>query len=455
MHHSRLGLMLALALLGAAIVLGGGGSPAPVPELALEWLALALGAAWLLMPATRDDWRRVPRSAWLVTGLIVAVPLIQLIPLPPALWQRLPGRDMMIDTLALIGQDQTWRPISMLPEHTLAALFSLLPPLVLLLIATSLPSRHRAVLLFAVLGGGLATLLLGALQLTSGPESPVQLYSAVHSRLRGFQANFNSTADVLLAALLAGYALIRLAALRRWIPDAAGPVFALALLVTVLFGFGIIFTASRTGIVLLPLAVLAGLWLLRGWFPPMTRRGLAIALAALVGAGLIGATLVRSNPNLAVIGDRFLVTKDLRTQLWQDGLYVARKHYPVGVGMGGFVPALVAEERLEVVRPSMPNRAHNEYVELGVEAGLVGYVAWGLVILLLARAGLASLRHGSNSGRVGAWFGLSLLALLVLHSMVDYPFRSMALAVIGALCAAMLLGHENPLASGPTKEDER
>lgn len=454
MRQSRQGLILALILLVSAIVLGGGGSPAPGPELALEWLALLIGAAWLWLPATRNDWRLVPRGAWLVAGLIAAVPLLQLIPLPPALWQRLPGREVMVDALTLIGQDQTWRPWSMLPERTLASFLSLIPPLVLLMLAASLPARRRVMLLAAVVAGGLATLLLGALQLSSGPDSPVQLYGIALPRLRGFQANFNSTADILLAALLAAYALIRLAALRRLIPDAAVPVFALAALATALFGFGVVFTASRTGIALLPLAVLAGLWLLRGWLPQITRKTLAIGLAVLVGMGLIGATLVRSNPNLSVIGDRFLVTKDLRSQLWQDGLYVARKHYPVGVGMGGFVPALVAEERLEVVRPAMPNRAHNEYVELGVEAGFIGYAAWGLVIVLLASASFAAMRRGGNSERVGAWFGLSLLVLLGLHSMVDYPFRSMSLAVIGALCAALVLGRNSLLAGGSMNEDE-
>lgn len=74
---------LALVLLAAALVLGGGGSPAPAPELVLEWLAVGLGAAWLLLPASAQAWRCVPRAAWLVCLLAIIVPVLQLVPLPP------------------------------------------------------------------------------------------------------------------------------------------------------------------------------------------------------------------------------------------------------------------------------------------------------------------------------------------------------------------------------------
>ena len=450
---SRLTAALALVLLAAALALGGGGSPAPGPELALEWLAVGLGAAWLLLPVSAQAWRRVPRAAWLVCLLAVIVPVLQLIPLPPGLWHALPGREAEIQALALIGREHSWRSWSMTPERTLAALLSLLPPLVMLILASTMRPRQRVWLLGTILVCGIATLALGALQLTSGPDSPVHLYGLTTPNLRGFQANHNSTADVLLAALLSAFALIRIAARRGVIPDRAGPVLGLAVLAAGLFGFGVVFTASRMGIALLPLALLAGAILLRGSFPAVNRRSLVALAAASALLLLGGAAMVRFNPVLASIGGRFSFDKESRTELWRDGLYVARKHYPVGVGMGGFVPALVIDERLEVVRPAMPNRAHNEYIELAVEAGLFGLLAWGAIVLIAARSGNAARRHPDWQVRTEVWFSATVLILLMLHSMVDYPFRSMSLATLGALCAGLLLKNLKPGADGPIRKD--
>ena len=450
---SRITAALALVLLTAALVLGGGGSPAPAPELVLEWLAVGLGAAWLLLPASAQAWRRVPRAAWLVCVLAIIVPVLQLVPLPPGLWHALPGREAEIQALGLIGREQSWRSWSMTPERTLAALLSLLPPLVMLILASTMTTRQRVWLLGAVLAGGIATLALGALQLTSGSDSPVQLYGLATPNLRGFQANHISTADVLLAALLSAFALIRIAARRGVIPDRAGPVLGLAVLATGLFSFGVVFTASRMGIVLLPLALLAGAILLRGSLPTVNRRSLVAMAATSALVILGGAALVRSNPVLAAIGARFSFDKELRVELWRDGLYVARKHYPVGVGMGGFVPALVIDERLEVVRPAMPNRAHNEYIELGVEAGLFGLLAWGAIVLIAGRSAIAARRHTDWQVRTEVWFGATVLILFMLHSMVDYPFRSMSLATLGALCAGLLLKSPKSGADGSNRKD--
>ncbi|MEQ1497490.1 MAG: O-antigen ligase family protein [Novosphingobium sp.] len=440
-------------LLACALVLGGGGSPAPLPELLLEWLALAVAAAWFLLPATRDAWRKVPGAAWLVCLFAAAVPIVQLVPLPPALWHALPGREAEIEALSLIGRQDTWRPLTMAADRTLASLLSLLPPLVLLVVVSTLPLRTRLVLALAVVLAGLASLTVGTIQLTASPDSLVQFYGVTTPTLRGFQANHNATADLLLAALIGWVLAIRIAAIRGYLPNRAGPVLGLSALGIALFSFGVFFTTSRMGIGLLPLAILAALALLKSWMPQLSRKTAlgALALAAVLAIALVA--LLQLNPAMARIGQRFSFDKELRVELWKDGLYTARKHYPVGVGMGNFVPALVAEERLEVVRPAMPNRAHNEYVELSVEAGLFGLIAWAAVIALIARAALQARLRANRSARAEAMFAGTVLAVLALHSMVDYPFRSMALAAIGALCAAMLLANPIPAFDRSNEKD--
>lgn len=441
---------LAAALLGAALVLGGGGSPAPLPELALELLAALILAAWTWLPDSREQWRRVPAPVRIVTLLTIAVPLLQLVPLPPALWQALPGRDLQREALALIDLDQTWRPISLAPHRTLASLLSLLPPLLMLAMTSTLDRAARLRLVWVVLVVAIAALLLGALQLTGGETSPAHLYDEVRAVLTGFQANRNSTADFLLVAMLSWPLLLRVLIEQRRVPDNRVLVLGLAGGGLALFALGVVLTASRTGIVLVPVPLVASLWLLRAWLP-LERKyvlGAAVTLAVLA---LLALLLVRANPTLAAVAGRFDFSGELRPQLWRDGLYAMQKYFPVGVGMGDFVPALLADERLEVVRPFLPNRAHNDYLELAVEAGAAGIAALGLSIWLVLREGWRAWRDPARNTAGLVLFAMSGLLVFGLHSAVDYPFRSMAMACLGAVCAGLLMAPRSAADPGDVK----
>lgn len=425
-------------MLTLALVLGGGGSPSPLPELALELLAVLVLLAWLTLPACRTQWQRIPTPARLIAGIMLALPLLQLIPLPPAVWQALPGRGLQREALALVDLDQTWRPISLAPQRTLAALLSLLPPLLMLAIAATLDRRARMRLGWVVLLVGLASLLLGALQLTGGEASFSHLYGDVRAVLTGFQANRNTTADFMLIAILAVPVLTCRLAERGHVPASRAMVLGMAGSGMALFALATVLTASRTGIALLPVPLLLGLWLLRGWLP-LGRKTVVGALCAMPIAVLLAIVAARSNPTLAAVLERFAFARELRPELWRDGLEVVREHFPAGVGMGNFVPALLTHERLEVVRPFMPNRAHNDYLELLAEAGIAGIAALCAAAWLVLREGWRALRDPARSSGGLAVFAIGGLAVFALHSAVDYPFRSMSMACLGAVCAALLM----------------
>lgn len=431
------GGLLAAILLATALVLGGGGSPAPLPELVLELIAAAVAAIWLLGDRTGEALARVPRSAWILVGLIAVVPALQLIPLPPTIWQALPGRELQRDALALIGAEGEWRSLSLAPHRTLASLLSLLPPLALLAMTASLGKSSRDLLVGVVVATGLAALVLGALQLSSGDASPVHLYGVVEPRLAGFQANHNSTADFMLVCMIATALLVRNEAGKR-LPDRQPVVLAVAGGAILLFALGVVFTTSRTGIALLPIALGACILILRRWFA-FSGRTMALGAAAIVAAAVLALALARTNPVLSAVLARFEFSQELRPQLWRDGIYVVQKYFPFGTGMGDFVPALIADERLEVVRASMPNRAHNDYIELAAEAGAIGIAALLACAWIIARSALKGLRQGGRETNAQCLFAIGAIGVFALHSMVDYPFRSMAMACLGAICAGMLI----------------
>src|SRR5512144_1268383 len=85
-----------------ATTLGGAGSQYPLFELAIELLALAVlfGFASGFLPSPGDEWGRV---AVLILGLILLLPLLQLIPLPADVQHKLPGRESVEQLLRAIG----------------------------------------------------------------------------------------------------------------------------------------------------------------------------------------------------------------------------------------------------------------------------------------------------------------------------------------------------------------
>ena len=99
-HHrgdSRWPFWAAIALLVLAIASGGSVQAPSFLKLAVQWIAIgAIGALVLTggrPQATRWNW-----FGWCVAIGIAALPVIQLVPLPPTVWQALPGRDMALGT---------------------------------------------------------------------------------------------------------------------------------------------------------------------------------------------------------------------------------------------------------------------------------------------------------------------------------------------------------------------
>lgn len=427
-----------------AVVLGGGGSPAPLPELILELLAVLFVFVCLFIPLKGLEWNRISKATWTIVALTVVVPLLQLIPLPPLIWRALPSRELEVQALTLIGEENSWRTWSMAPSRTLASLLSLAPPLLVLLVTSALRRSGLMLLMrsmVAVLGG---ILIIGALQVTAGEASLIHFYGSTEQWLFGFQANHNSAADVVMITMLAVPVILRDSIERRNFQ--ASPVilimslcFFSALLILV-----VVLTASRMGVALLPIPIFATIWILGPWIFTSSRS----TLYGILGIGLIGIvglSLAKQNPTIQGILVRFDFSEELRPQLWRDAVYVAQKYFPFGVGMGDFVPAFVADEPLDVIRPSLPNRAHNDYLELTSEAGLPGLLALFAISVILGRVLWKKLRGCLGRPAALTIFAGAGLSVLALHSLVDYPFRSMSLACLGAVCAGLLLSSSNDI----------
>jgi O-antigen ligase len=430
----------ALAI-ACAMILGGGGTPAPLAEMAVQLVLAALFCVWLVwFPGVP---RRQLRTALALAGLLLVVPLLQLIPLPPALWQALPGRDLERSALDLVGAADSWQPLSMAPARTFGSLLALLPPAIVLVLTGSAREGGRSLIVGMIAGVSLLAIMVGVGQAAGGENNPLRFYVVDAGYLNGFQANHNSSADVLLIGMIASAVTVQELRGRRKMLLSDRLAAILVLTVAAVLSLGVVLTASRAGTALLPVAWVTVFCATRGLWP-ISRQGLTFGIGGLFLALGTAAFLLRDNSVLRAVVSRYDFTGELRPQIWADSLYAARTYFPVGAGLGAFIPVFLAAERLEAVDMTVPNRAHNDYLELVIEAGVLGLLVLAVLATMLARLALAQLRDQSPTIRRQAIFALGTFTIVALHSQVDYPLRSMSLACIAAAAAGLLV----PVARG-------
>src|SRR5690606_24029124 len=121
------------------------------------------------------DWSGL-RSPLFMLGALALTISAQLVPLPPALWQALPGRAALAEAPQLAGVAEVWRPLSMAPDLTRNSLVSLLAPVAIIIGYAGINARHRRSLMLVLLMILAATTTLGILQITGGATSPAYLY---------------------------------------------------------------------------------------------------------------------------------------------------------------------------------------------------------------------------------------------------------------------------------------
>lgn len=420
---------LVVALTVVALLFGGGGSPAPRPEIIVQLLAALACICWTFLPGRTNY--PIDRRALGLAMLILVLPALQLVPLPPLLWQALPGRALEVQSLALVGADSDWMPWTTSPARTLSAFLAMIPAVAAMLMITRLDLAGRRAVMAAIAALGIVSVAVGTLQLAAGPADWVTFYPDSNGAVFGFQANRNAEVDVLLIALVAG-----VAAFADWARRSAATLTIVAAFVLVMvLGAGL--TGSRAGIALMPFALIlaAAILLRRG----MTLRRIGTGLGVLLGVGVVAAVMLRGNTAIGRVLARFTGTEDFRAELWTDTWYAIGQFWPFGSGLGTIVPVLIGVERLEVVDVTLPNRAHNDYLELVLEGGAFGLLVLAAIAALLGVLAWRAWRGRTAANRPQVLFAVATLIIIALHSIVDYPLRSMALAHLAGVAAGLLI----------------
>lgn len=377
-------------------------------------------------------WRE-HRFALGLLAAIVAIPLIQLIPLPAAVWTGLPGRDQMVLALELAGLAPGWAPLSLTPDRTWGSALALAPPAAFFLAVLSLSATQRERMAQFCMGAAVVGIFLGAAQLASGGTDLYVWNWTDAGSVNGFFANRNHLASSVLVAL--PFAVIfGAASLRR--RDRRSTALWFGALFAGLVVVALAAIRSRAGITLFaPVMVVT---LLAAWIAAGRGRpgvGLLV-LGGSIGVALTAVAVLALPPILARFDQPDASAS--RFERWPLIAEAAQTYLPIGSGVGSFDAVYRSVEPLEELDSSFFNQAHNDYLETWLEAGWlgIGVILAGL-IWYLRRCWTAWKAPPSREGDLQRAASIGI-GVLLLHSVADYPLRTVTLAVVFALCCGLL-----------------
>ncbi len=422
----------AVVLLALSVFLGGA-SREHALRLALVELA---GLPLLVLAASRvrhlSVWRDYRFALLLLSG-VIALPLVQLIPLPAEVWTGLPGRAPMVLALDLAGVDAGWSPLTLAPDLTWRSALALVPPAAMFLAALTGTPALRTRLIGLSLALSVLGILLGAAQLAGGGERFYPWETTSAGAVTGFFANRNHFASMLLATL--PFAVVfGAASLRRSDGNRLQLWFAALFAGLVVVALAAI--RSRAGVMLfVPVMALSlfAAWIAAGRGRPAPAL---LVLVAATGAAMTAVAVMALPPILA----RF-ETQDApegRFERWAIVAEAAQTYLPIGSGIGSFDAVYRSVEPLNQLDGSFFNQAHNEYLEVWLEAGWLGaFLIFAFLIWYVRRTWSAWKAPPSGERDLQRAASIAI-GVFLLHSIGDYPLRTATLAVLLALCCGIL-----------------
>lgn len=371
--------------------------------------SLVLALSWLARIATRTTptglfWSRHPAITWLAVAFLAWVAL-------SSLW----AEDASNTALVLI-------------KYGLDALLFLI-----VFEAVRKPAHVKGLLAALVTGGAMAAAygIVVSPNLSSLAGSPTAATDL--DRLGGTIADPNLLAAVLVVAfvLAAALAVVTRSPARRAALIVAG---GLALL-------SVFLTASRGGAVGLLAALLAGIVLARRHRAAAVGWALVVVVASVAYVGLF-------DPGVA---QRYSTSDggNGRTDLWKVGWRMAEANPVRGVGAGNFrdasahyvlvKPGAIADTEFIIDQPRF---AHNVYLEILAELGVVGLGLFLALVGAAVGAGIQAARRFARTGDadmelLSRAVVVALVALLAMDFFLSDQF-SKQLWLLLALCPALL-----------------
>ena len=415
----------------------GGSIQWPIATMAIQLCAVAL-LVWALLGTRQSEHRAEGLSPVLLCVAVIALGMVQIIPLPPTIWSLIPGKDMIELGYAQLGNALPWLALSVDPEATVAALLTLLVPLAIYLAILRREAPSATILIGSILLGVTIGALVGIVQAFDKTTRYYPYAVSDWNSASGLFANPNHMGLMLLVAipLAMGLGAEQWRTLRSRHLRIA--VMAQLAAVAIALAAVIPFNHSLAMVLLGPPVVISSL-LIPDWGKrEHLRRATTLLLTFTIGAAVLAVFLFRNA--LESMGQTGFAT---RSEIWRSAWSQVTASFPFGTGLGTFERVYPLGENPYLVETTYVNHAHNDYLELLIEGGLplvailCLFLAWWL---RRAKSDWLGKDH-PEIGRAAAVASAAILA----HSFVDFPLRTPAIAAVFAACLAMMVVAIRPL----------
>lgn len=449
----RLGAAVAFLLI---VFVMGGGSRGDVASLVLLRPLAVLFAAYALWAMSAES-RAVIKGPVIWLLLLAVWMTVQLVPLPADMWSALPGREPIFRIDQLLGQSDTWRPISLQPSKTWNSLVSLIVPAAALLLFAAVEDDDRSTLFTALIWVGVASALLSIMQVWMSKADLLYFYRITNrDGMVGLFANRNHHATFLSCVLVLSGLATRQALLERHKRPLliVGLTATGLLLIIVLLAIG-----SRAGLATGAVALaacVALIWPVLSQIGMTVGRGQAegrlrsagarflvfVVLPLLVLTGLILLFFAAEQANSISRSLSGNYASDMRGQTLSAVTELVRANWLFGTGFGSFAGVYRMVEPDSLLQPEYFNHAHNDWLQPVIEGGLP------MVLLITVAVGWTgkklfaawrSRQTGAQAPSLAEMFTIgSIIVILMLASVGDYPIRTPSLTVLLALMIALM-----------------
>lgn len=376
----------------------------PLTTFYHEWGAAMLGLCAMPLLLARRFWREpeIPRVALLPIGLMMI-----------ALVQWFLDRVAYFDQVLLLTLYFLWVALLILLGRRLRE-------------EIGLPALAATLAVFLLLGAELSA-LAGILQhfrwhTPLDSVVTVKISAAVYGNL----AQPNHFADYVTLGLVSLGLLFAGRRLRAW---QTALLAAPLLLVLPLSG------SRSTWLYLSCMAALAFLWQKRDKSClPLLRYCLLLLLGFALANALVQLPLFSAGTSTAQRLIEGGTGNSIRLYLWREAWMIFAEFPLLGAGFGQFAwqHFLLGPELRATYITGLYNNAHNLVFQLAAEAGLAGLLVLSGALVLWLRQARAAQRD------IYHWWGFALLAVMAIHSLLEYPlwyayFLGVAAFLLGAL----------------------
>jgi O-antigen ligase len=431
-------VILGAVFLGLLGLLGGASRPDELQQFFIRAgsiIVLAM-ALWPLRFANFRDARGATIAAAAVYLLLIA----QLVPLPSAMWARMPGHDAYV-AVARQTDSVAWRPWSVSPDLTLNSLAALIPATAMGLVALALDFRGRMLLARIIAAIACASAVLGLMQLAAGGTSFHLFRTSSESSAVGLFANRNHEAVLMACGLPIVSAL---ASIRTHRDGWSTRHLALAICAAVLLLMALAATGSRMGLLLGSVGSVAAAVIYLTTSRATGSVGRSGARLWVAGGGFVIAAALPVSLLLARSGAVARLMHDpvdeTRAAAFAPMLQAARAFLPFGAGFGTFDPVYRRFEPGALLSTIYLNQAHNEPMQLAIEGGIPALILLALFLAWWLYAVVRTIRPRESSARRALGTAMAAATLiLMLSSLVDYPLRTPLLSGLFAIACVELL----------------